>query len=320
VLQDICLCASRTGKTRQPLVGLSIFQPPNSAWYSVISCCSFKTLFMPFDAINGVKLYWELSGSKGDPIVFIHGSWGDHHNWDNVTGPLSDNFRVLSYDRRGHSQSERLDQQGNMEEDVADLVALLRHLDIAPAHIIGNSGGAAVALKTAAQHPALFRTLVVHEPALFGILKNIPQAQPYLQEINNRIAGVVSLIEKGENEEGAKRFVETIAFGPGTWNGLPSIVKETFIYNAPTFLDETKDPDNLEMNIDSLLQFTKPALLTSGTESAPFFPMVLDQLKKVLPNATRKIIEGTGHVPHLSHPQEYIRLIKDFCDGYAIAS
>jgi pimeloyl-ACP methyl ester carboxylesterase len=48
--------------------------------------------------------------------------------------------------------------------------------------------------------------------------------------------------------------------------------------------------------------------------------MVLDQLKKVLPNATRKIIEGAGHVPHLSHPQEYIRLIKDFCDGYAIAS
>jgi len=273
---------------------------------------------MPLDTINGVKLYWELSGSSGDPIVFIHGSWGDHNNWDNVIGPLSEDYRVLTYDRRGHSKSERLDQQGNMEEDVADLAALINYLDLVPAHIIGNSGGAAVALKTVAQHPGLFQSLVVHEPALFGILKNVPEAQPFLHEVDGRIAAVISLIEKGENEEAAKRFVETIAFGPGSWNGLPPNVRETFIYNAPTFLDETRDPGNLEMNMKSLSQFTQPALLTSGSESPPFFTMVLDQLIQVLPSATRKILEGAGHVPHISHPSQYIQVIKQFFSSQAI--
>lgn len=275
---------------------------------------------MPKENINGVNLYWELHGSNGEPMVLIHGSWGDHHNWDKVTGELSKTFRVLTYDRRGHSQSERLNQQGNMEEDVADLVALIEYLELAPAHIIGNSGGSAVALKTAAQRPELFRSLVVHEPALFGLLKDVPEAQPFLQEVNNRIAAVVPLIEKGENEEAAKRFVETIAFGPGAWQELAPNVQQTFVYNAPTFLDETKDPDSLNMDIDSLGRFTKPALLTSGTQSPPFFPMVLDQLEKALPNAKRIIFEGAGHVPHLSHPVRHIQVVRDFCLANAFAS
>ncbi len=275
---------------------------------------------MPKENINGVYLYWELHGSKGEPMVLIHGSWGDHHNWDKVTGELSKTFRVLTYDRRGHSQSERLNQQGNMEEDVADLVALIEYLELAPAHIIGNSGGSAVALKTAAQHPELFRSLVVHEPALFGLLKDVPEAQPFLQEVNNRIAAVVPLIEKGENEEAAKRFVETIAFGPGAWQKLAPNVQQTFVYNAPTFLDETKDPDSLNMDIDSLGRITKPALLTSGTQSPPFFLMVLDQLEKALPNAKRIIFEGAGHVPHLSHPERHIQVVRDFCLANAFAS
>jgi pimeloyl-ACP methyl ester carboxylesterase len=275
---------------------------------------------MPIDRINGVNLYWELNGSYGEPLVFIHGSWGDHHNWDSVTGELSHTFRVLSYDRRGHSQSERPNQQGNLEEDVADLVALIEYLELAPAHIIGNSGGAAVALKTAAQYPGLFHTLVVHEPALFGLLKDVPEAQPFLHEVDKRIAAVVSLIEKGENEEAAKLFVETIAFGPDTWHRLTSNVQQTFVYNAPTFLDETKDPDNLELNIDNLARFTKPALLTGGTESPPFFLKVLDQLEKALPNAKRILFEGAGHVPHLSHPEQYIQVVRDFCFNNAIRS
>jgi pimeloyl-ACP methyl ester carboxylesterase len=268
---------------------------------------------MPVDTINGVKLYWELHGSQGEPLVFVHGSWGDHHNWNLVAVELSQTFRVLTYDRRGHSQSERINRQGSIKEDVADLVALIEHLQLAPAHIVGNSGGAAVTLKTAAQHADLFRTMVVHEPALFGILKDVPEAQPYLNEVNSRIAAVTSLLERGENESAAKRFVETIAFGTGAWEKLPSNAKKTFIYNAPTFLDETKDPGSLELNLAELSEFTKPCLLTSGTQSPPFFLMVLDQLAKALPQAKRKTLEGAGHVPHLSHPEQYIRIVKEFC-------
>jgi pimeloyl-ACP methyl ester carboxylesterase len=56
--------------------------------------------------VNGVELYYGLSGS-GEPLVLVHGSWGDHHNWDPVTAALAESFRVFAYDRRGDSASER---------------------------------------------------------------------------------------------------------------------------------------------------------------------------------------------------------------------
>lgn len=268
---------------------------------------------MPIDKINGVSLYWELTGSKDEPLVLVHGSWGDHHNWDGVVNELSKTFRVLTYDRRGHSQSERLNERGNTEQDVSDLIALIEHLGLSPAHIAGNSFGAAIALKTAARRPDLFQTLVVHEPPLLGLLKNTPQAQSLLQKVESRIDAVANLVANGKNEEAAKEFVETIAIGPGGWQQLPSQVQQTFIYNAPTWYDETQDAESLQMDTGRLSHFNKPALLTNGTESPPFFLLVLDQLIKAIPGAKRMTFESAGHVPHMSHPTQYIEVVKGFC-------
>ncbi len=62
---------------------------------------------MPTSRVNGVQLYWELSAGSGPPVVLVHGSWGDHHNWDTVVAGLSRQLHVATYDRRGHSASER---------------------------------------------------------------------------------------------------------------------------------------------------------------------------------------------------------------------
>src|SRR5258705_6962614 len=132
---------------------------------------------MPVDKINDVKLFWELTGDRGEPLVLVHGSWGDHHNWDMIVGELGKTFRVLTYDRRGHSQSERLPGQGSVEEDIEDLVELINHFDLSPAHIAGNSFGAAIVLKTAAKRQDLFRSMIIHEPPLFGILTDNPHAR-----------------------------------------------------------------------------------------------------------------------------------------------
>src|SRR5678815_806669 len=99
---------------------------------------------MPVDIINNVKLFWELTGHSGDPLILVHGSWTDHHNWDLVIDELSKTFRVLTYDRRGHSQSERLPGQGYVEEDIEDLIGLAEHFNLSPAHIAGNSFGAII--------------------------------------------------------------------------------------------------------------------------------------------------------------------------------
>jgi pimeloyl-ACP methyl ester carboxylesterase len=122
---------------------------------------------MPTTQVNGIHIHWEINGAIGDPVVLVHGSWGDHQNWAPVVPALSRAFRVLTSDRRGHSRSERPVGQGSVREDVADLAALLNELGHGPAHIIGNSFGASIVLRLAAERADLFRSAIAHEPPLW---------------------------------------------------------------------------------------------------------------------------------------------------------
>src|SRR5437773_1489487 len=133
---------------------------------------------MPIAEVNGTKLYYTLEGHSGEPLEFVHGSCCAHHNRDLVLHPLAQSFQVLTYDRRGHSQSGRSAGQGSVHEDVGDLAALIEHLGLAPAHIAGNSFGASIALRLASKRTDLFRSLIVHEPPLLDLLSGDPDTEP----------------------------------------------------------------------------------------------------------------------------------------------
>ena len=270
---------------------------------------------MPVSAVNGIGLFWDITGDAGDPIVLVHGSWGDHGNWASVAPALARRFRVLTYDRRGHSRSERPGGQGSVREDVADLAALLEDRQHAPAHVVGTSFGASIVLRLAAERPDLFRSLIVHEPPLFGLLKDDPAAGPALAALNERIAAVAALLTVGDLKGGARQFVETIAFGPGAWQDLPQPVKETFVFNALTWLDEVHDPEALEIDLTGLRRFSAPALLTMGDRSPPLFAPVVDTVAAAMPGATTRTYVGAGHVPHLSHPEAFVEVVTAFVEG-----
>ena len=274
---------------------------------------------MPASRINGVQLFWELSPGAGEPLVLVHGSWGDHHNWDSVVPGLSARFHVAAYDRRGHSRSERPPAQGRIDEDVADLAALIEYLFNGPSHVAGNSFGAAIALRLAAQRPELIRSLVVHEPPLFGLLEGVAEVQPALAVVRQRIEAVESLLRSGDMIGGARRFVESIALGPGAWELLPQTMRDTFVTNAPTWLDELQEPESLSLDLQRLASFKAPVLVSLGGQSPPFFPAAVERVAAALPHARRYRFEQAGHVPHLSHPDEYVRVVTDFLQSSAPA-
>lgn len=267
---------------------------------------------MPFATINSVHLYYEITGS-GEPMVLVHGSWGDHHNWDPVVPLLSQSFQVVTFDRRGHSQSQSGSGQGSFAEDAEDLATLIEQLGLAPAHVGGNSGGAAIALRLAARHAHLCRSLVVHEPPLIDLLERKPEFGGMVSGFYARVRPVVELLTAGQMEAAAQQFVNTVAFRPGAWDTLPPPMRETFIRNAPTFLDETNDPEGLMLELTSLHAFDRPSLVTTGTESPPFFKPIAAAVAEALPASTSHTFEGAGHVPHLSHPAVYSETVGDFC-------
>jgi len=263
--------------------------------------------------INGVNLYYELTGSGRDPMVFVHGSWVDHQSWELVAKELAKDFRVLTYDRRGHSQSERVIGQGNINEDVKDLITLVEEFDLSPAHIVGNSFGGNIVLRTAATRPDIFKSMLVHEPPLLSLIEDDPNVQGILPEIDKTFQQVVNLILGGNRAKAAQIFVDQIALGSGSWEQLPEMIKKSFVFNAMTWYDELQDPQSLQIDLSSLSNFKKPTLLSTGSDSPPFFPIIIDCLKASLAQAKQITIDGAGHVPQMSHPEKYIDMVKGFC-------
>ena len=245
---------------------------------------------------NGVDLYLETRGGVGPSIVLVHGSWGDHHNWDGVVPLLARSCRVTTYDRRGHSQSERL--------------------AITPAHVVGNSFGAIVTLNLIIARPDLFASAAIHEPPLIRML----EGNPALSAAQQRIGAVIETLSAGKAEAGARQFVETVAFGPGAWEQLMPTMRETFIFNAPTWVDEMKEPAAFSLDLDKLSLYGGPLLISHGDQSPPFFPAIVEQIADAVPRAQRHVFRGAGHVPHLSHPDDYALVIGSFINGVAMFS
>ncbi len=263
---------------------------------------------MPTAEVNGINLYYELEGS-GEPLALVHGSWGDATNWARVAPGLAETFRVLTYDRRGHSRSERPNTQGSVDEDGDDLVALLVALELAPAHVVTNSYGGDIALRLATRRPDLFRSLSCHEPPLWGLLEDDAESQEMLQRGARSDEEVGRRIAAGDHEGAARLFVEEVAFGPGAWaNELPAETRAVFVQNASTFLDELRDPNSASVDQDALARLEIPARLTEGSESPPLFPRVIDRLATLIARVTRETIDGAAHVPHLSTPERYVEL------------
>ena len=268
---------------------------------------------MPISVINGIRLYSEWHG-EGAPVVLVHGSWGDHRDWDPVVPGLARTFRTLTYDRRGHSQSERLASQGSIEEDVADLALLITAQHVAPAHIVGHSFGGSIVLKLAAARPDLFASLTVYEPPLLGLLGN----DPGLPAVQQQIQAVISTLQSDRTELGAQQFVE-LALGPGMWEKLPPEMRQACVFNAPTWLDEMNEQGAFLLDLGRLAAFDRPALISRGDQGAPFFGTILDKIGETLPHARRHTFNGAGHVPHLTHPDEFVRIVGGFIGSLATA-
>jgi len=173
---------------------------------------------------DGVNLHWAMTGEGGAPVVLVHGSWGDHHGWDLVVPALSRSSRVLAYDRRGHSRSPRPAGQGSVREDVDDLATLIGRLGLAPAHVVGNSFGGVIVLRLAATRPDLFRTLIVHEPPLLGLL-DAPADRAALAAARERVRAVLALLEEGRMGDGARLF-HHLVHAPGRFRPIGGALSE----------------------------------------------------------------------------------------------
>jgi pimeloyl-ACP methyl ester carboxylesterase len=275
---------------------------------------------MTTTTVNGVELYYETTGT-GDCLVLTHGSWTDGTGWGPAVAGLAERYRVVVWDRRGHSRSQAGDGPGSRAEDAADLAGLIERVSDEPVHVAGNSHGAIVTLTLLTERPDLVVTAAVHEPPLWGLLEGT-RDQALIAELSTADAEdavVRKLIASGNHREAAEHFIEHVALGPGTWEQLPEPFRAVLEANAPTYLDELADQTALSIDNAALAATSVPLLVTHGTESPKLFPAVIAEFVNLVPAALVEVLEGAGHIPHATHPEEWIARLVAFHDQRAAA-
>ncbi len=115
---------------------------------------------MPKISVNGLRLYYEIEGD-GEPVVLIPGFAAGRETWFRQTPALSRNFRVITFDPRGVSESDKPEGPQSISLLADDLAHLLQALGISSAHIIGASFGGFVAQEFALRYPFMTRKLVL---------------------------------------------------------------------------------------------------------------------------------------------------------------
>src|SRR4051794_34029854 len=265
---------------------------------------------MPFTDVDGARLFFQRQGA-GEPLLLVHGSWVDGRVWDGVAPLLSRSFEVVAYDRRGHSRSSCPPGQGSIRDDVGDAAALIESLGVAPAHLAGASWGGSIALRLAATRPDLVRSVSAHEPPLFDLLAEKPPP-PELTELHALLATVAARLEAGNPEGAACLYFDRIAATPDGWAGLGDETRSLLLANAPTYLDQCRDPEALGVDLGELAAFAGPALLTHGDRRPPFFKRIVEMVVAAMPGARSEAIPGSAHDPQTTHPGIYARRIEGF--------
>jgi pimeloyl-ACP methyl ester carboxylesterase len=110
--------------------------------------------------VNGLKMYYEVHGS-GDPVVLLHGSFMTiTNNWTQWIGELAKTRKVIAVEMQGHGRTADIDRDFSYENLADDVAALLDHLKIPSADLIGYSMGGGVAMQCAIRHPEKVRKVV----------------------------------------------------------------------------------------------------------------------------------------------------------------
>jgi pimeloyl-ACP methyl ester carboxylesterase len=257
---------------------------------------------MDFMRLNGVELHVEPPAGAGDLLVLVHGGWTDHNTWAALVAPLARSFRVVSYDRRGHSLSERGPGPAPRRQDEDDLAALVEELDSGPAHLVGTSYGASISLALAGRRPELVRSVVAHEPPLLG---EVPAP-----EVERQFASVQDQIAAGDSADATRRFFEEVILGPGGWELVPEHVRRAAIGNAQTFLDLREDPDWGALDVAAVSRFPGPLLITHGDAGPHWLRQVALSMADRIGCESRLIV-GAGHTPHHTHPEELAAIVEE---------
>lgn len=246
---------------------------------------------------DGARLYYEDSGGQGTPVVFSHGLLMDHEMFEPQVRSLSQEFRCIAWDQRGHGRS---DQKGSWTfwDSAQDLLGLLDHLELDHAFLVGMSQGGFVSLRAALLAPERVNGLAFIDS----------QAGPEDPNMLPVYEGLLAAWTAGPTPDLAETVAQII-LGPA--DHAPWVSK-WMARPHDWVLEPFKALSGREDLHDRLGEITSPALVIHGDADAAISMDLAEALCAGLSGCEGLVkIEGAGHASNLSHPGVVTEALRD---------
>jgi pimeloyl-ACP methyl ester carboxylesterase len=251
-------------------------------------------------ATDGTRIAYTEAGG-GPPLVLVHGITETHRAWEPVLPALSEHWRVVAVDLRGHGESDRKEPYDpvTLGNDVAAVVAAT---GVEDPMLVGHSlGGVVVSAYGGAGHPARAIVNVDQPIALGGFKEALEPLAPMLQGSPEEFAaavGIVFSVLDGPLPAAERARLDALSSPEqdvvlGIWGT---------VFELPA--------DQLDLLAGSIVEGTTvPYLSLHGDDPGEDYP---DWLTALVPSATVEIWDGLGHYPQLTAPDRFVRRLRGF--------
>src|SRR5918998_1800065 len=253
--------------------------------------------------IGGRQLHYVDQGEEGQsPIIFIHGGLDDYRCWQYQIDSFSKEYRTISYSRRFAYPNKwigNVAQDNTIEGNAKDLAELIRKLDVAPAHLVGASYGAFIALYCASKHPELAKTMVLNEPPIMEFLakSHLKEDVELRQTFRTRVLiPTQDASRSGDFRKAAQVAIDGIMDIDNYFGQLPEEGKQLLMDNAKSLESELESTISTSYTIEDVKQVTTiPTLLVKGELSPKYFLRIVDILSDNMLNSEQIVIPNVSH-------------------------
>ena len=263
-------------------------------------------------ATDGVKLYFEETGS-GTPVIFVHEYAGDMRSWEPQMRHFGQRYRAICYNARGYPPSDVPEQHSSYSQGFAadDILAVLDHLGVERAHVVGLSMGGFATLHFGFRHPGRALSLTVAGCG-YG-------AEPGQRE---RFKGEAAFIAETLKREGMQKFAAKYAYGPtrvqfenkdprGFVEFARQLGEHSALGAANTQLGVQAERPSLYELVEEMKALVVPTLVLTGDEDWPCLqPGLL--MKQHIRSAALSVMPNCGHTINIEDPDQFNHLVGAF--------
>jgi proline-specific peptidase len=281
----------------------------------------------PVESFDGTKLYVGEAGA-GPTVLFAHGFCLNASCWHHQLRKLSDEFRVVVYDMRGHGQSERpASEDWSMEAHARDLEAVVGAIGDGPVMIVGHSMGGMVLLKYCGMYPeqlgSRITALVLADTTAFDVMGGMVPSAARLLTPALRLLEQAATLAATRNPTAFDRvrkdqknmvalLIRLMGFGKkAPRHELAFMYQMLEAVPAEVLVPVVKTLRTMNLT-DALDNIDVPTLVVVGSRDRLTPRAAARHLATAIHGAQLQVIPNSGHMPMLEHPDEFNEIVRRF--------